>query len=135
MTLENAISELLQIKDCVIVGSLGNISKELERLDNGQNKLILVKGAMGCAMGVGLGYALNTKKEVYVVIGDGAFLMKAGSLATIERYKPKNLHIIILNNNCHDSCGGQPTNFKYFKFNEEVYPRWNIQKIAPKSHD
>lgn len=134
--LANVISKLLHnLEDCVIVGSLGNISKELERLDNGKNKLILVKGAMGCAMGVGLGYALNTDKQVYVLIGDGAFLMKMGSLATIEALNPKNLHIIILNNNCHDSCGGQPTNFKAIKLDDKVYPRWTIQKVAPKSHD
>ena len=102
-------------KEDIIVGSLGTISKDLEELNNGKNILFLIRGAMGCAMGVGLGIALNTKKKVYVFMGDGAFLMKMGSLATIMRYKPKNLHIIILNNNCYASCGGQKTNFKYIK--------------------
>jgi len=101
-------------KNAIIVGSLGTISKDLEQIKH-KNK-ILVKGAMGCVMGVGLGIALNTRKKVIVVIGDGAFLMKMGSISTILKYKPKNLKIIIINNGCYASCGGQPTNF-YAYFN------------------
>jgi phosphonopyruvate decarboxylase len=75
----------------------------------------MIAGAMGCVMGTGLGYALASKKKVIVVIGDGAFLMKMGSIATILKYKPKNLKVYILNNRRHASCGNQATNFKYIK--------------------
>ena len=124
MTQENWISRFLNShNDSVIIGSLGNISEILEKLDNGKNKIITVKGAMGCVMGIGLGYALNTEKQVYVLIGDGAFLMKAGSLATIAKYNPGNLQVIILNNNKHESCGGQPTSYKFFK-NGKIHFKW-----------
>lgn len=66
-------------------------------------------------MGVGLGIALNTKKQVYVLIGDGAFVMKMGFMATFRKYAPKNLHIIVLNNGKHASCGGQETAFNFIK--------------------
>ena len=121
MTQKEFLSDLLKSnRDSIIVSSLGSISKDLSSiyLDNkncDKNWIIPIRGAMGCILGTGLAIALNTKKKVIVLIGDGAFLMKMGSLATIMRYKPKNLKIIILNNNCHASCGGQPTNFKYIK--------------------
>jgi thiamine pyrophosphate-dependent acetolactate synthase large subunit-like protein len=72
-------------------------------------------GAMGCILGIGLGVALNTKKTVRVIIGDGALLMKLGSLATILAHAPKNLKILVINNSCHESCGGQKTNFDAIK--------------------
>ena len=114
-------------RNAVIIGSLGTISKDLSELDNNGNKLILIRGAMGSVMGIGLGYALFSKKKVYVLIGDGAFLMKAGSMATIKKYKPKNLQVIILNNGRHESCGGQPTNFNYF-WNENFCSKWFKKK-------
>jgi len=114
MTQKSYLSQLLnENKNAIIVGSLGTISYDLKGISH-KNK-ILIKGAMGCAMGVGLGIALNTKWEVIVIIGDGSFLMKMGSMSTIERYKPKNLRIIIIDNGSYKSCGGQETNFKYIK--------------------
>ena len=100
-------------KDAVIVSSLGTIAYDLSTIEH-PNK-ILVKGAMGCVMGIGLGYALSSPKKVIVVIGDGSYLMKAGSASTIKRHNLPNLEVIILNNNCYNSCGGQHTNFKYVK--------------------
>jgi len=100
-------------KEAIIVGSLGTISYDLKEISHKHK--IIIKGAMGCVMGVGLGIALNTDKKVIVLIGDGSFLMKMGSMATILRYKLKNLKVIILNNNSYKSCGGQETNFKYIK--------------------
>src|SRR3990167_5568932 len=88
---------LLNNQDAIIVGSLGTISYDLEKIEH-PNKIV-IKGAMGCVMGLGLGYALNTEKEVIVIIGDGSFLMKMGSISTVLKYNPKNLRIIVLNNN------------------------------------
>lgn len=91
-----------------IVGSLGSISNDLP------DTAIKVKGAMGCAIAVGLGIALNSDKDVVVVIGDGSLLMKLGSLSTVAKYKPKNLDIIVINNGVYKSTGGQENNFKYY---------------------
>lgn len=96
----------------VIIGSLGTISYDLKDIPH-KNK-ILVAGAMGCVMGIGLGYALSSKKKVIVIIGDGAFLMKAGSLATVNRYNRGNLEILIIDNGKHASCGEQQTHYQYF---------------------
>lgn len=112
MTQHEFISNLCaENPNAVIIGSLGTISNDLDKVAH-PNK-ILVRGAMGCVMGIGLGYALHTDKKVIVLVGDGALLMHLGSVATIGRYNPKNLEIIVLNNNSYASCGGQETNFEY----------------------
>lgn len=116
MTQRTLILKLLQQnKGATIIGSLGTISKDLLELDNGQNEIIPIKGAMGCVMGVGLGYALSSERKVIVIIGEGSFLMKMGSISTILSEKPKNLQIIILNNDSYQSCGGQKNNFSEIK--------------------
>lgn len=113
MTSKEYLLHFYEKNNGIIVSSLGNISKIISELN--YSDWFPVKGGMGCAMGVGLGIALNTAKQVNVIIGDGAFLMKMGSIATILKYNLPNLKIIILNNNKHASCGGQETNFKYIK--------------------
>ena len=44
-----------------------------------------------------------------VLDGDGAALMKLGTLATIGAYRPPNVIHILLDNGVHDSTGGQAT--------------------------
>jgi len=96
-------------KSAIIVGSIGTISYDLGTIEH-PNK-VLIKGAMGAALGCGLGMALNTLKKVIVVIGDGSYLMKLGSMATINKFNPENLRVIVVNNNSYKSCGGQETYF------------------------
>jgi phosphonopyruvate decarboxylase len=40
---------------------------------------------MGCAAGMGLGIALNTRRKIVVIDGDGAALMKLGNFAAVAR--------------------------------------------------
>lgn len=96
--------------NAVIVGSIGTISYDLKELN--PPKKILVKGAMGHAMSIGLGYALgNPKEDVVVIIGDGSYLMCMGHISTILRHRTKNLSVYVLDNGCYKSCGGQTNNF------------------------
>ena len=44
-----------------------------------------------------------------VLDGDGALLMKLGSLATAGALAPQNYHHVVFDNGAHDSTGGQPT--------------------------
>ncbi|MAI10715.1 MAG: hypothetical protein CBD27_10705 [Rhodospirillaceae bacterium TMED167] len=71
---------------------------------------------MGCASGMGLGVALNTAKPVMVLDGDGAALMKLGTLATIGAQAPANLVHVVLDNGVHDSTGGQATMSPHVNF-------------------
>ncbi len=91
-----------------VVATTGKSGRELFMLNDRPQHLYLV-GSMGGAAGVGLGVALNTSRPVAVLDGDGAALMKLGTMATIGAQTPSNLIHILLDNGVHDSTGGQPT--------------------------
>jgi phosphonopyruvate decarboxylase len=109
----NLILDTLKPEDLVIAcnGKLGRELFELRTKRGEPNDDFILLGAMGCALGVALGVAKNTNKKVVCLLGDGNFLMKMGSLATFMSLFPRNLFVYILNNNAHDSTGGQPTAF------------------------
>ena len=52
---------------------------------------------------------LYLKKKTICIDGDGSFLMHLGSLKTAATFANNNFKYILLNNNCHDSVGGQST--------------------------
>lgn len=93
----------------LLIGTTGKIGRELFALGHKANQIYIV-GSMGCASGIGLGVSLcQDKRKVIVLDGDGAALMKMGTLATIGHYQPENLLHIILDNEAHESTGGQAT--------------------------
>ena len=102
-TLKDFLSEV-----DIIVSSNGNISREVfHRLPQPQ---VYLRGSMGLPISVGLGIALaNPEKRVIVITGDGNFLMGMGSTVTAAYYKPKNLRILILDNEKYYTTGGQQT--------------------------
>jgi phosphonopyruvate decarboxylase len=95
--------------DEAIIASTGKTGRELFTISDRANHLYVV-GGMGTASAIGFGVAHALPKQPVVVIdGDGAALMKLGVLATIGFYQPSNLLHIILDNEAHDSTGGQQT--------------------------
>src|SRR5690606_16259378 len=65
-------------------------------------------GAMGGAALVGLGLAqAQPEKRVMVITGDGEQLMAFGALATISVARPKNLDLIVLDNQHFGETGMQ----------------------------
>ena len=67
-------------------------------------------GAMGSACMMGLGLALaQPRRRVLVVTGDGEMLMGLGSLATIAAQRPRNLAIVVLDNERYGETGMQET--------------------------
>lgn len=91
-----------------IIATTGKCGRELFTLADRPQHLYQV-GSMGGASGMALGVALNADRPVVVLDGDGAALMKMGSLATIGAYGPANLVHVVLDNGVHDSTGGQRT--------------------------
>ncbi|MFS0690006.1 phosphonopyruvate decarboxylase [Sporosarcina sp. 179-K 8C2 HS] len=93
----------------VQLATTGKTGRELYEVDDCSNNLYMV-GSMGCVSSLGLGLAL-TKKDLNVVVidGDGSLLMRMGSLATNGYYQPENMLHILLDNQTHDSTGGQRT--------------------------
>jgi phosphonopyruvate decarboxylase len=91
------------------VATTGKTARELERDWDAPNNLYVV-GSMGCASSVGLGIALGTPdRQIVVLDGDGAALMRLEAMATIGRLCPANLTHVILDNEAYESTGGQPT--------------------------
>ena len=92
-----------------VITTTGKTGRELFSLNDCKNFFYQV-GSMGCASAIALGVALNSKKKILVIDGDGALLMKMGNMSTIGANQPKNLIHILLDNNVHDSTGQQLTN-------------------------
>ena len=99
--------------DSKIISTTGYTSRELmqirkdKKLSKG-NDFYMV-GGMGHASMVSLGYSLNSKKQIICLDGDGSILMHLGSLRTFGYLGNTNLKHIVLNNNSHESVGGQTT--------------------------
>jgi phosphonopyruvate decarboxylase len=109
-TREQALRVFLDWTDdeTAVIATTGKCGRELFTLDDREQHLYQV-GSMGGASGMALGVALNTRRPVVVLDGDGAALMKLGAFATIGAYRPANLTHILLDNGVHDSTGGQAT--------------------------
>lgn len=117
ITREQALRALLPLLNGgpvpAVIATTGKLSRELYELDDQaferSNRFYMV-GSMGCALGFGLGVAqAQPQRPVVVLDGDGALLMKLGSLATVGFAQPQRLHHVVFDNGAHDSTGGQPT--------------------------
>ena len=108
----DAISSAVDIvnENTPIIATTGKTGRELfYHSDDARNMYIV--GSMGCASSIGLGLALQVKKDIKVLVldGDGAALMRLEAMVSIGNYRPPNLIHVILDNGVHDSTGGQRT--------------------------
>lgn len=112
---ENAIEQLLDLfteKDLVI-STTGKTSRELfelrEKRGHPQRDFMTV-GGMGHASSIALGVCIGQpNRRVICLDGDGAMIMHMGALPVIGKFQPKNFIHILLNNESHESVGGQVT--------------------------
>jgi phosphonopyruvate decarboxylase len=96
-------------EDDILLGATGFSGRELYQTIEHKSKFYMM-GSMGCLGSIGLGISLeNPDRNVYVLDGDGALLMKMGTLSTIGYYQPPNLIHICFDNQSYESTGGQPT--------------------------
>ena len=71
-------------------------------------------GGMGSAAMIGLGLALaQPKRRVLVITGDGEMLMGLGAFATIAVQQPKNLAVIVVDNEHYGETGMQQTHTRH----------------------
>lgn len=100
-------SLLAERKEAIVVGGLGASTYDIAAAGDHDRNFYLW-GAMGGAVMIGLGIALaQPKLPVVVITGDGEMLMGMGSLATVGLQKPKNLTIVVLDNEVYGETGGQ----------------------------
>jgi len=112
-------------KDSVVVSTTGKTSREIfeirDRLNQSHDHDFLTVGSMGHCSSIALGIALaQPKKNIICIDGDGSLIMHMGSLSTISKLKPKNYYHILINNQVHESVGGQETSAKYINFSNLV---------------
>ncbi len=111
--------------DSIIVSTTGKTSREIfeirEKNNDSHERDFLTVGSMGHCSSIALGIALaKPNRKVYCIDGDGSMLMHFGSMASIISQKPQNFKYILLNNEVHESVGGQETAVKYLNVSEVV---------------
>jgi thiamine pyrophosphate-dependent acetolactate synthase large subunit-like protein len=95
--------------DMLVIAGLGAPAWDITAVGDGPQNLPLWGGMGGAAM-IGLGLALaQPDKDVLVLTGDGEMLMGIGSLATIAHQKPRNLSIVVQDNEHYGETGMQET--------------------------
>jgi phosphonopyruvate decarboxylase len=112
---EEAISIILDnlSEESIVVSTTGKASREVYEIREKQQKNcqkdFLTVGSMGHANNIALGIALFNDNKVICLDGDGALIMHMGSLAINGTISVNNFVHIVLNNEAHESVGGQPT--------------------------
>jgi len=134
-------------KKTKIISSTGYNSRELMylrkkyKLKNSEDFYMV--GGMGHTSSVALGYSLSNKNKTICIDGDGSFLMHLGSIKTAGTFANNNYKYILLNNNSHDSVGGQNTHADNINFEklskslgfEKFYCIKNNQNLKKKIKD
>jgi phosphonopyruvate decarboxylase len=99
----------LAADDTVFLATTGFTGREMYEVDDKPNNFYMV-GSMGCVSSLGLGLALaRPDLKIVVIDGDGSLLMRMGGSAVLAAYHPANIVHVLLDNNAHDSTGGQKT--------------------------
>lgn len=112
---EDALNTLLSVfaRDDIVVSTTGKTSREVFELRQQRGELasdFLTVGGMGHTSSIAMGVALAApNRRVIAIDGDGSMLMHMGALPIIGNHGSSNLVHIVLNNQCHESVGGQPT--------------------------
>tara|TARA_B100000212_G_scaffold329845_1_gene295506 strand:- start:1181 stop:2323 length:1143 start_codon:yes stop_codon:yes gene_type:complete len=130
-----------------VVSTTGMISREVyeyRKLKPNDKKLdFLTVGGMGHASSIACGICIaRPNSKVFCLDGDGALLMHGGALSNTS--DQDNFTHIILNNEAHDSVGGQPTkgnvvNFLNlakaygYKNTFQCFTKEDIYKILPQA--
>ena len=95
-----------------VVFTCGATCREMVAVERRENHLYVVD-SMGLVssivLGLSLGLEQDTRRRAVAVEGDGGMLMSLSALSTIGYLQPEKLLLIVLDNQRHDSTGGQQT--------------------------
>jgi sulfopyruvate decarboxylase subunit beta len=89
-----------------IVSNLGPTSSDLWHSGH-RDRNFYTYGNMGLCSSIALGMAMGTDEQVISLDGDGSLLMNLGTVASIGREQPKNLTVIVWDNEEWGQTGGQ----------------------------
>ena len=91
-----------------IVANLGPTSDELWHAEH-RDRNFYTYGNMGLCSSIALGMSLSSDEKIISLDGDGSLLMNLGTLATINRENPKNLIVLVYDNEMWGQTGSQAT--------------------------
>lgn len=129
--------------DSLVVTGLGAPTWDCAAVEDHPNNFYLWGGMGGAAM-VGLGLAMaQPQRRVLVITGDGELLMGLGSLATIGVQQPKNLAIIVIDNEHYGETGMQRSHTAFgvdlvniaaatgFRATHNIYTQPELAELIP----
>ncbi len=94
--------------DQLVVAGVGKGSAHLFSVHHDDATLYNLEMPYTTALGLGLAMALPDQRVV-VLDGDGSLLSGVGVLTTVARASPRNLTIVVWDNEAYASIGGLPT--------------------------
>lgn len=92
----------------IVLTNIALVSRQVYATCHTDLTLYRIQMGYPLPMGLGLATALPQRK-VIVLDGDGSILMGLGTLATAANQNPKNLGLIVFDNECYDNPGGLPS--------------------------
>lgn len=95
----------------LLVSALGFISRDLYSMTSSlRERCFYCMGSMGSVTPLALGISLaQPEARVFALEGDGSLLMNLGALVTLRRYGSRRIRLILVDNGCYESTGGQPS--------------------------
>ena len=108
------VAQLLKRRgDALLITGLGSTTWDAAAVGDGAANFY-VWGGMGGAAMIGLGLALaRPERRILVITGDGEMLMGLGALATIAVQRPKNLAVVVIDNEVYGETGMQFTHTRH----------------------
>lgn len=112
-----------------VVANLGPTTDELWHAGH-RDRNFYTYGSMGLCSSIALGMSLSTEEKVISLDGDGSMLMNMGTIATIGREKPRNLIVIVWDNEQWAQTGNQASHTAFGTDLEDVAKGCGITKTA-----
>ena len=120
---------LTLIGDLPVVANLGPTTDELWHAGH-RDRNFYTYGSMGLCSSIALGMALSSDENVISLDGDGSLLMNMGAIATIGRESPKNLIVIVWDNEQWAQTGYQASHTAFGADLAQVAQGCGIEKTA-----
>ncbi|MGA7733631.1 MAG: thiamine pyrophosphate-dependent enzyme [Chloroflexia bacterium] len=97
--------------EAFFISGLGFISRGLYAATPSlRERCFYCMGSMGSVLPLALGISLGQPDAaVFALEGDGSLLMNLGALVTLRRYGSGGVRLIVFDNGCYESTGGQPS--------------------------
>jgi sulfopyruvate decarboxylase subunit beta len=117
------------LNDEPVVANLGPTTDELWHAGH-RDRNFYTYGNMGLCSSIALGMALSTEEKVISLDGDGSLLMNLGTIASIGREKPRNLVVVVWDNEEWAQTGHQSSHTAMGTDLEKVAQSCSIPRTA-----